>query len=166
MNVKIAAAVINQTPLDWDGNAARLEAVLAQARREGVEVLCLPELCLCGYGCEDAFHAPSTFESSWRMLMELLHDTAGMAVNFGLPVWHQGAVYNAAVLVVNSKIVGLVAKQHLAGDGIHYEPRWFKSWPAGVEASWRSPIGPLPFGNRIFDLVGEGSFLRVGFRNL
>ena len=27
------------------------------------------------------------------------------------------------------------AKQHLAGDGIHYEPRWFRRWPAGVVGS-------------------------------
>ena len=26
---------------------------------------------------------------------------------------------------------GFVAKQFLAGDGIHYEPRWFKAWPPG-----------------------------------
>jgi len=30
------------------------------------------------------------------------------------------------------RLVGIVAKQHLAGDGIHYEPRWFKPWPAGI----------------------------------
>ena len=31
------------------------------------------------------------------------------------------------------KIAGFVGKQHLAGDGIHYEPRWFKPWPAGIQ---------------------------------
>lgn len=163
MNVHIAAAVVNQTPLDWDGNLSRLQAILRSARQEGVEILCLPELCLCGYGCEDAFHAPSTFDWSWRMLLELLPLTEGMVVNFGLPVWHQGAVYNAAALVVDRRVVGLVAKQHLAGDGIHYEPRWFKAWPSGVEASWLSPTGPLPLGDLCFDLVGEGEYLRLGF---
>lgn len=163
MNVQIAAAVLNQTPLDWEGNSTRLQGVLAEASRQSVEVLCLPELCLSGYGCEDAFHAPSTFEESWRMLDQLLPLTAGMVVNFGLPVWHQGAVYNAAALVVDTEIVGLVAKQHLAGDGIHYEPRWFKAWPAGVCAEWLSPDGPLPLGDLTFDLLGRGETLRLGF---
>jgi NAD+ synthase (glutamine-hydrolysing) len=163
VNVKIAAAVINQTPLDWDGNLARIQKVLQAARDQSVEILCLPELCLCGYGCEDAFHAPSTFSWSWRLLQELLPLSKGLAVNFGLPVWHQGAVYNAAALVVDGRIAGLVAKQNLAGDGIHYEPRWFKAWPAGVEAEWLSPDGPLPLGDLTFDLIGQGDYLRLGF---
>lgn len=163
VNLKIAAAVVNQTPLDWDGNLRRLREILVQAAREEVEVLCLPELCLCGYGCEDAFHAPSTFEWSWRLLQELLPLCKGLVVNFGLPIWHQGAVYNAAVLVVDARLVGVVAKQHLAGDGIHYEPRWFKAWPSGVEAEWNSPQGPLPLGDLTFELTGEGAFLRLGF---
>ncbi len=163
VNVQIAAAVLNQTPLDWDGNLTRLQEVLTEAARQSLEVLCLPELCLSGYGCEDAFHAPSTFEESWRMLNELLPLTAGMVVNFGLPIWHQGAVYNAAALVVDTEVVGLVAKQHLAGDGIHYEPRWFKAWPAGVRAEWLSPDGPLPLGDLTFVLLGQGETLRLGF---
>lgn len=163
VNVNIAAAVVNQTPLDWEGNLRRLSEILRQAVAEQVEILCLPELCLCGYGCEDAFHAPSTFEWSWRMLHELLPLCRGLAVNFGLPIWHQGAVYNAAALVVDGRVVGVVAKQHLAGDGIHYEPRWFKAWPAGVEAVWASPDGPLPLGDLTFDLMGQGVSLRLGF---
>ena len=34
MNIKVAAAVVNQTPLDWLGNRSRLKAVLEQAREE------------------------------------------------------------------------------------------------------------------------------------
>lgn len=163
MNVHLAAAVVNCTPLDWDGNASHLRAVLSAASAAGVEILCLPELCLSGYGCEDAFHAPSTFEQSWAMLVELLPLTQGMVVNFGLPIWHQGAVFNAAALVVDTEIVGLVAKQHLAGDGIHYEPRWFKPWPGEVMSEWLSPDGPLPLGDLTFELIGRGQTLRLGF---
>ena len=58
-------------------------------------------------------------------------DTRGMVVAVGLPVYHEKALYNCAALLVDGAIVGFVAKQFLAGDGIHYEPRWFKPWPAG-----------------------------------
>ena len=161
MNIKVAAAVVNQTPLDWLGNRSRLKAVLEQAREEKVDIVCCPELCLSGYGCEDAFHSPDTARMSWRILKDLLPHTKGLVVNFGLPVWHGGAVYNACVLVVDGKPVGLVAKQHLAGDGIHYEPRWFKSWPAGVKVDWESPDGLLPLGDQAFDLVHNGETLRL-----
>ena len=46
--VKVAAATLNQTPLDWDGNERRIRQILARARAEGVSVLCLPELCISG----------------------------------------------------------------------------------------------------------------------
>lgn len=163
MNLKVAAAVLNQTPLDWEGNRKRIEAVVRQAKAERVDILCCPELCLSGYGCEDAFHSPDTARMSWRMLEELLPHCQGIVVNFGLPVWHGGAVYNAVVLVVDGKPVGLTAKQHLAGDGIHYEPRWFKSWPAGVKVDWNSPTGELPLGDQMFDLHHQGETVRLAF---
>lgn len=163
MNLKVAAAVINQTPLDWEGNRDRLKSILIRAKSEQVDILCCPELSICGYGCEDAFHSPDTFLMSWRILTELLEDCRGLVVNFGLPVWYGGAVYNAVVLVVDGRPVGLTAKQHLAGDGIHYEPRWFKSWPAGVRVEWMSPDGPLPLGDQMFDLRHRNETVRLAF---
>ncbi|HMC10715.1 MAG TPA: nitrilase-related carbon-nitrogen hydrolase, partial [Pirellulaceae bacterium] len=58
--ISVAAAVLNQTPLDWHGNRARIGGAIQAARETGVSILCLPELCITGYGCEDAFHAPGT----------------------------------------------------------------------------------------------------------
>ena len=48
-----------------------------------------------------------------------------MVVSVGLPVMYAGGVFNAAALLVDGYVAGFVCKQHLAGDGIHYEPRWF-----------------------------------------
>lgn len=169
--IHVAAAVLNQTPLDWRGNAARCRAAIGEARGRGVTVLCLPELCLTGYGCEDAFHAANTHRRAWAALRELLPETRGMVVSFGLPVLHQGGVYNGAVLAVDGKLLGLVAKRFLAGDGIHYEPRWFKAWPVGVRDVFtppdeeaggpgeRSAAEPLPIGDLIFEVGG----VRLGF---
>jgi NAD+ synthase (glutamine-hydrolysing) len=66
------------------------------------------------------------------MLEAVAAETVGMVVCVGLPVVVNAAVYDAAALLVNGQIVGLVAKRHLAGDGVHYEPRWFKPWPIGA----------------------------------
>ena len=41
---------------------SRVQAI-TEARRQGATVLCLPELCITGYGCEDAFHSPSVHRS-------------------------------------------------------------------------------------------------------
>jgi NAD+ synthase (glutamine-hydrolysing) len=58
--LRVAGATLNQTPLDFAGNAARIIALLAEARALGVELLCLPEHCVTGYGCEDAFFSLTT----------------------------------------------------------------------------------------------------------
>ena len=159
--LRLAAGVLNQTPMDWGGNAARVLRAIGDARRLGCPWLCLPELCLTGYGCEDGFHAPWVWEEAARTLTEeVAPATAGMLVAVGLPVFHRGALYNAAAVCCDGAVVGLAAKQNLAGDGLHYEPRWFKPWPAG-----RAATHPLPGGQRvpIGDLVFAVDGVRLGF---
>lgn len=157
--VRVAAAALNQTPLDWDGNQARIVRAIRMARERGVALLCLPELCIPGYGCEDAFFSRGTVLQSWRALQEILPETAGMIVALGLPIMHRGVNYNAACLVADGKIVGLVAKRFLAGDGVHYEPRWFKGWPAGKSIQWKHDGQTYPLGDLLFEVGG----LRIGF---
>ena len=77
--VKVAAAVLNQLPLDWDGNLQRILGAIETAREDGVQVLCLPEMCIPGYGCEDAYFSPSMHDLSWQMLQEISHDTGTTA---------------------------------------------------------------------------------------
>jgi NAD+ synthase (glutamine-hydrolysing) len=155
----LAAAALNQTPLAWDLNRRHVLAAIAAARDEGVGVLCLPELCLSGYGCEDMFHAPGVQRTALEMLVECLPETRGMAVCLGLPVCHEGAVYNAAALACDGRLLGVVAKQHLAGDGIHYEPRWFRRWQPGVVGEIEIAGQKVPLGDLLFD-VGD---VRIGF---
>ncbi len=157
--VKVAAATLNQIPLDWDGNQARIVRAIRTAKQEGAAVICLPELCIPGYGCEDAFQSRGVTLESWRILQEILPETMGVAVALGLPVMHRGVLYNAACLVVDGKILGLVAKRFLAGDGVHYEPRWFKPWPAGKHIQWKHDGHSYPLGDLLFEVGG----LRIGF---
>jgi len=157
--VRVATASINQTPMDWEGNKRRIVAAIRDAKAAGVSLLCLPELCISSYTCEDMFHAVYVHEISAKILMEVLPESMGITVAISLPVSYRGGVYNAAAVISNGVLLGLAAKQHLPGDGLHYEPRWFKPWPAGE----RAEIGLLgqryPFGDLLFD-VGH---LRFGF---
>lgn len=157
--VKVAAAVLNQTPLDWSHNRDNIIATLEDARAEGATIVCLPEMCITGYGCEDAFHSPNTHDMAWRVLQQILPYTAGMVVCAGLPVVYNNGLYNAVCLMADTKIAGFVAKQYLAGDGIHYEPRWFKAWPADKQSSIRIWGAEYPIGDIYFDCGG----IRIGF---
>lgn len=148
--IKVAAAVLNQTALAWDDNKRHIVDAIRAARDQQVSVLCLPELCITGYGCEDAFHSPGVQRMAQQVLQEILPETRGLIVSLGLPVLHGGGLFNTACLVVDGQVLGFVAKQNLANEGIHYEQRWFCPWPKGVcleteFAGRRYPLGDLIF---------------------
>ena len=157
--IRVAAAALNQTPLDWAGNQKNILAVINEAEREYVRLLCLPELCITAYGCEDAFQAPFVQDTAQAVLTDIVNQTKNLDVIFsiGFPLNIGNALYNCVALVHRGQILGIVPKQHLAGDGIHYEPRWFKPWPKGQILD--STTGAPPIGDLIFDIGG----ILVGF---
>ncbi len=157
--VKVAAAVLNQTPMDWPGNKQNILSAIEAARAQRVSLLCLPELCICGYGCEDAFQSQSLAGTASEVLQEILPTTAGMIVSLGLPLLHRNRLYNTAVLVVDGRIAGFSAKRFLAGDGLHYEPRWFGAWPEGVCDTLNLNDEQYPVGDMVFDCAG----VKLGF---
>lgn len=152
--IHVGVGVVNQTPFAWDQNRANILGAITDARAKGISVLCLPELCITGYGCEDMFHAPWLVRRAASELRVIAEATEGMVVSVGLPVLHRGAVYNAAALLVDGQIAGLAAKRFLAGDGIHYEPRWFKPWPERLVTTIDIAGGEYPLGDLTFDVGG------------
>ncbi|HPP52311.1 MAG TPA: nitrilase-related carbon-nitrogen hydrolase, partial [Thermoguttaceae bacterium] len=157
--IRVGAAVLNQTPLDWEGNRANILAAIQAAREVGVQVLCLPELCITGYGCEDMFLSASTAQTAWQVLEEIAPATQGMAVSVGLPLLHRDALFNAACLAVDGQIAGFAAKRFLASQGLHYEPRWFKPWSTGLRDLLHVQNRAYPIGDLVFDVGG----VRIGF---
>jgi len=157
--IHTAAISVNQTPMQWNDNLAHIRAAIRAASAQGACVLCLPELCLSGYGCEDAFLGSGLLSQAQRSLRALIADSRGLIIAVGLPWVHRNRVYNAVCLLVDGRIAGFVAKRFLAGDGIHYEPRWFHAWPLGVrELTWFDGQS-YPMGDIYFELSG----VRIGF---
>jgi NAD+ synthase (glutamine-hydrolysing) len=157
--IKLAAAALNQTPLDWDGNRRHILAAMEAARAEGASILCLPELCVSGYGCEDAFLGAGLLNRSLQALRSIAPESRGMIVALGLPLLYQNRVYNTACLLVDGQIAGFTVKRFLAGDGIHYEPRWFTAWPRGAQAKIELDGRSYPIGDVDFDCGG----VQIGF---
>jgi len=157
--IRLGAAALNQTPLDWDGNRDRIIAACEEARRREIAVLCCPELSISGYGCEDAFPAAGVLDTAASVLLELEEASRGLVLAVGLPVRWESGVYDASALLVNGRLAGIVTKQHLAGEGLHYEPRWFRRWPAGQRRQVTLGGRQVPFGDLRFSCGG----LRIGF---
>lgn len=145
---RIAGACLNQTPMDWKNNLSNINQAIAEAKDNQVELLCLPELCITGYGCEDMFHSPWLAEKAWKKLTnDILPATTGIAVAIGLPYRHGGHLYNCVALLEDSQILGIYAKQKLANDGVHYEPRWFQPWNTGDALTEQRNGLSFPFGH-------------------
>lgn len=126
--VKIAGATLNQTPFDWLHNTNNILAAIDAAKRERVKILCLPELCLTGYGCEDLFLSDWLSVKAWEELEKIEKQCGGITVCVGLPVRMNGLTYNGVCVISDAKILGITLKQNLAIDGVHYETRWFEEW--------------------------------------
>ena len=151
--MRIAGAALNQIPIDWENNLRTIRTAIGQAKAAGVELLCLPELCLTGYGCEDLFLSDWLPEAALMHLQRVRAWTQGICVTVGLPVRLHHRTYNTAAVLRDGQILGFAAKQFLANDGVHYETRFFAPWVAGetTTVAWKGegwPLGDLTFEHR------------------
>jgi NAD+ synthase (glutamine-hydrolysing) len=155
----IGGATVNQTPLNWENNLANLNASIEAAKKKNVDILCMPELCITGYGSEDLFLSVWYPKKALQMLKDLLPHTQGISVAIGLPVRIDGKVYNCMAILEDQQVKGFVPKQFLAIDGVHYECRWFTPWKAGRLIEFDFFGQNVPFGDQVFEKKG----LRYGF---
>ena len=119
-------------------NAEQIFTMMREADKQGVKVLCLPELCLTGYTCGDLFLQDTLLCGAEEGLQTILEATRNldMVTVLGLPVrckW-DNKLYNCAAVIQSGEILGLVPKTYLPNYGEFYEQRWFASG-AGVETS-------------------------------
>lgn len=154
----VAAASLNQTVGDWAGNARRIRAAVAEAKRRGARLLLLPEMCVPGYSLGDRLMMRGTTERSWRTLRELLPDTDGIVVLVGLPVRHRDVLYNVVAVCANGRVHGLVPKENLATGDVQYENRWFSGWPRGRVERFVEGDTDVPIGSLLFEADGLGRF--------
>ncbi len=159
MKLRIGAAALNQTPLDWENNRANILEAFHEAREKGVELLCLQELAITSYGCQDMFIAEWVSEKAMQIAWELVKETKDLAVCLGIPYRFEGSLYNCMIFASNGEVLGISAKQKLPGDGVYYEPRWFAEWPSGRQESVDLFGKNVPFGDIVYDFKG----IRVGF---
>jgi NAD+ synthase (glutamine-hydrolysing) len=157
--VHVAAASLNQTVGDWSGNVRRIQQAIAEAREKGARLLLLPEMCIPGYSLGDRLPRRGTLERSWQALQAILPSTHGTVVAIGLPLSHNGVLFNSMAVCADGKIGGLVAKENLATGDVEYESRWYSPWQHGSLESFTAPDGSQhTLGTQIFEAPGIGRF--------
>jgi NAD+ synthase (glutamine-hydrolysing) len=159
MILKIGGATVNQIPFDWKNNSENIIQAIEEAKKQKIRILCLPELCLTGYGCEDLFLSEWLSDRAKLEILKIREYCEDITVSIGMPIRMGNITYNGACVISHKKILGVTLKQNLARDGVHYEPRWFDAWPAGK-------VSEIHLGEEIIqvgDLIYETDGVTFGF---
>lgn len=148
--VKTACATPAVRVADCGYNAQQIVEAVRSASAQGVEVLCLPELCITGYTCDDLFFQETLLAGALDALRDIAGQTAQLAPLFcvGLPLAQGGKLYNCAAVLQKGRVLGIVPKTQIPGYREFYEPRHFSPAPAEMRTIrlWGEDI---PFGTKL-----------------
>ncbi|MBN2626006.1 MAG: NAD(+) synthase, partial [Spirochaetales bacterium] len=127
--VRICCAVPEVKPGDVRRNGQLIEESARKAVGEGAGVVLFPELSLTGYSCGDLFFQAALVEASRKELIRLAGALADLEAAFviGLPLAVGSGLYNAAAVIGEGSIKGIVPKTHIPNNNEYYESRWFSS---------------------------------------
>ncbi len=114
MTVLIAAAQLNQTVGDFEGNARRIIEAAGKAAAQGARVLLTPELSLSGYPPEDLLLRAAFYDRCQEGLAQILAQCAGLDLHVvvGAPLMREGVRRNAALVLHRGAIVGEYFKRY------------------------------------------------------
>ena len=127
--INVASAVPAVRVADVAYNVEEIEKLIALANSSNAELLCLPELCLTGYSCQDLFKEQLLLSEAEEGLVMLLEFTRQLDIItvVGMPIMTDGLLLNCAVVIQRGTILGIVPKTYLPNYNEFYEKRWFAS---------------------------------------
>ena len=129
--IKVATATPRVTVADCRANLQQMLELWQNAENERVKLLVFPELCLCGYTCQDLFFSSTLLRSAEAALGEFLQKTqdSHMISIIGFPFVVKNKLYNCAAICQKGQILGIVPKTHLPNYHEFSEARYFTSAP-------------------------------------
>ena len=151
--ISVAAGTPKIRVADCRYNAEQIFTLMREADKQGVKVLCLPELCLTGYTCGDLFLQPALIDGAEEGLATILEATRNLEVvtAVGLPVRVKDRLYNCAAIIQKGIVLGLVPKTHLPNYGEFYEKRYFTPGPE----DWGTYVPLCGQGDEIWFQAGQ-----------
>lgn len=137
--IRVAAATPRVYLADTRKNADEIIRLCNDAAGRQPSVIVFPELCVTGYSCGDLFAQTPLLDGAENAVEEIARRTADLdaMIAIGAPVRHLGRLYNCAVIIRHGRIMGIVPKEYIPGNGEFYEYRWFES---GASLAGRSEM--------------------------
>ena len=144
--LRVAIAQVNSTVGDLQGNSAKISQYIEKAKEYGADIICFPELALCGYPPEDLLLKPKFISDNVFALKNLAKTINGDIVAVvGFADGKIKEAYNAAAVIYNGQIKGVYRKNFLPNYGVFDEQRYF----ASGDKSLVFGLGDLIFGVNI-----------------
>jgi len=159
--LRIGAAVPVLRVADVPFNVGGIIEAIRKARNEGVQVLTFPEMAITGYTIGDLVQHQALLSKAEKGLGSILDESAGsnMVVIVGMPLSTEQKIFNCAVVLSNSRILGVIPKTLLPAYREFYEDRWFTSGRDSCPDTIIELAGQqVPFGTDVlFELQGVAS---------
>lgn len=161
--IKVAAVTPKIKVADPVYNAGQICEKLREAYERRAKIIVFPELCITGYTCQDLFLEELLLQEALCALKKIKEATKGeeALVFVGLPVVRHQKLYNAAAVLRDGKILGMVPKTYIPNYGEFYEARHFT--PGNEETVDILIDGErIPFGTKLLFACEEMPSLLVG----
>ena len=146
--VKVASAIPKVKVADCRHNVVEINHLIHEAAMSEVQIVVFPELSITGYTCGDLFFQQTLQENALLGMLEIAERTAHLDIIsiVGLPIVIGQQLLNAAAVIQQGHILGLIPKSYLPNYKEFYEQRWFTS----------------AFDNRISECDIHGEHIPVG----
>jgi NAD+ synthase (glutamine-hydrolysing) len=125
--LRVAAAQINTTVGDIDGNTRLIEKWIGLAEEQGADLVAFPELTITGYPPEDLVLYKNFIDENKAALSRIASGVGNIVAVVGfVDSEDEGTkLFNAAAVIHNRKIVATYRKIHLPNYGVFDERRYF-----------------------------------------
>ena len=146
--IKVASAIPKVKVADCRHNVVEINRLIQEAATSDVQIIVFPELSITGYSCGDLFFQQVLQENALQGMLEIAERTAHLDIIsiVGLPIVIGQQLLNAAAVIQQGHILGLIPKSYLPNYKEFYEQRWFTS----------------AFDNRISECDIHGEHIPVG----
>ncbi len=148
--IKVAAATPKVKVADTDFNTEAIFRIMKAEYKKETKICVFPELCITAYTCSDLFFQKTLLDNAKLCLYRLVKASKGhdMLTIVGLPLEHNGKLYNAAACFQDGKLLGIVPKSYIPNYNEFYEKRHFAVAP--TELSYVDFFGhEVPFGTKL-----------------
>lgn len=153
--IKVAAITPDVLVGDVVYNTEQIIVGMKRAAENGGKLAVFPELCLTGYTCSDLFLQDILLEQVYEGLQRILEASVGtdMLTVIGFPLFLQNSLYNAAAVIHEGELLGIVPKQYIPNYSEFYEGRHFSVPEKGQTVIQIKPLGErgrdIPFGTEL-----------------